>query len=641
MSKKKTHAEYVAELAVKNPDIEVVGIYMGNKVKIPHRCKIDGNVWDLSPDNALQGRGCPICGRAKTANKKRMSHEEYIERISKLHPNIEVIEEYRGRKEKIKHRCIVHDYDWDVMPDSLLEQKYGCPLCASEASIVKQTKTHEEYVYELAIKNPTVEVIGEYINAKTKILHHCIIHNVYWNIDPSGALQGRGCYECGKDRISASKYKSHEEYVEELKQKNPTIEVIDKYIDCYTPIKHKCLVDDYEWNISPSNALNGKGCPQCTRKRVSESQTKTHDEYVEDLSKKKPHIDVIGRYINSHTKIVHHCSIHDIYYNVTPTNALHGYGCPKCVSEINHQKNLKTHEEYINEMNIANPLVQVIGKYININTPITHRCIIHDFEWETTPASMLQGCGCPICKSEKIRKAKSKIHEEYIEEVKNINPNIQVIGTYINARTPILHKCLIDNFEWNPVPYSISSGYGCPKCGIRKVADGLRKTNEEYTTQLEKCNPNIVAIEKYSGANIPILHKCLLDGCEWKARPTNILHGYGCPQCNESKGEKKIRLWLEKNNIPYKKQEKFDNCRDIKPLPFDFYLPTFNIAIEYDGRQHFEPIEFFGGQEYFESVKMHDGLKNEYCKNNGIPLLRIPYFKFDNIEEELNNFLFI
>ena len=74
MSKKKTHAEYVAELAVKNPDIEVVGIYMGNKVKIPHRCKIDGNVWDLSPDNALQGRGCPICGRAKTANKKRMSH---------------------------------------------------------------------------------------------------------------------------------------------------------------------------------------------------------------------------------------------------------------------------------------------------------------------------------------------------------------------------------------------------------------------------------------------------------------------------------------------------------------------------------------------------------------------------------------
>lgn len=114
-----------------------------------------------------------------------------------------------------------------------------------------------------------------------------------------------------------------------------------------------------------------------------------------------------------------------------------------------------------------------------------------------------------------------------------------------------------------------------------------------------------------------------------------------CPQCNESKGEKKIRLWLEKNNIPYKKQEKFDNCRDIKPLPFDFYLPTFNIAIEYDGRQHFEPIEFFGGQEYFESVKMHDGLKNEYCKNNGIPLLRIPYFKFDNIEEELNNFLFI
>lgn len=506
---------------------------------------------------------------------------------------------------------------------------------------MSKKKTHDEYVAELAIKNPTVRVVEKYITARTKIMHHCLIHDIYWKTEPSNVLEGHGCCECKNERISASKYKSHEQYVEELSQKNPTIEVIDKYIDCYTPIKHRCLVDSYEWNIAPSNALSGKGCPQCVRKRVTEFNTKTHDEYVEELSKEKPHIDVIGRYINSHTKITHYCSIHDIYYDATPTNALHGCGCPQCISEVNHQKNLKTHEEYVSEMEIVNPLVQVIDTYINVNTPIMHRCIVHDFKWETTPASILQGSGCPICKSEKIRKAQSKTHEEYIKEVKNINPNIQVLGTYINARTPILHKCLIDNFEWNPMPYSISSGYGCPKCGIRKVADSLRKTNEEYIMQLEKCNRNIVAIEKYCGANIPISHKCLLDGCEWKAKPANILHGYGCPQCNESKGERRIRLWLDKNNIPYKVQKKFYNCSDIKPLPFDFYLPTLNIIIEYDGRQHFESIEFFGGQEYLEYVKMHDALKNEYCENNGIPLLRIPYYKFDNIEEELNNFLFI
>ena len=641
MGKKKTHVEYVDELAKVNPDIEVVGIYIGNKVKIPHRCKIDGNVWDLSPDNALQGRGCPICGRAKTANKKRMSHEEYIERISKLHPNIEVIEEYRGRKEKIKHRCIVHDYDWDVMPDSLLEQKYGCPLCASEASIVKQTKTHEEYVYELAIKNPTVEVIGEYINAKTKILHHCIIHNVYWNIDPSGALQGHGCYECVKDRISASKYKSHEEYVEELKQKNPTIEVIDKYIDCHTPIKHKCLVDNYEWDIAPSNALSGKGCPKCAIKRITELHTKTHAQYVEELLNTKPHIEVVEEYVNSRTKIEHHCLIHDIFYYSTPSNALHASGCPECISNVHHNINRKTHEEYVAELEIVNPQIEVIDKYININTPIMHRCIIHDFKWETTPASTLQGCGCPMCRSEKIQSTQTKTHEEYIEDVKKINPNIKVLGKYVNAKTPLLHKCLIDDFEWSPVPSSILNGYGCPVCGRKRLKESLTKTHEEYVEQLKIINPNIIAIEKYSKTNTPILHRCLIDNFEWMARPTNVLNGCGCPKCNRSKGELKISMWLDKNNIFYEPQMRFDDCCDIKTLPFDFYIPSLKIAIEYDGKQHFEPIEYFGGEESFEILQKHDAIKNEYCKNNGISLLRIPYYKYNNIEEELNNFLFI
>lgn len=78
---------------------------------------------------------------------------------------------------------------------------------------------------------------------------------------------------------------------------------------------------------------------------------------------------------------------------------------------------------------------------------------------------------------------------------------------------------------------------------------------------------------------------------------------------------------------------------DIRPLPFDFYLPEYNICIEYDGEQHNRSVKHFGGDKAFYTRIKHDNIKNEYCKNNGISLLRIPYFK--NIEEELNNFLFI
>lgn len=83
-------------------------------------------------------------------------------------------------------------------------------------------------------------------------------------------------------------------------------------------------------------------------------------------------------------------------------------------------------------------------------------------------------------------------------------------------------------------------------------------------------------------------------------------------------------------------KKKFEDCKDKKPLPFDFYLPNNVICIEYDGEQHTKPIDYFGGIESYECTVRHDKMKNEYCKNNGISLLRIPYNK--NVEEELNNF---
>ena len=73
------------------------------------------------------------------------------------------------------------------------------------------------------------------------------------------------------------------------------------------------------------------------------------------------------------------------------------------------------------------------------------------------------------------------------------------------------------------------------------------------------------------------------------------------------------------------------------PLRPDFFLPNYNLVIEFDGIQHFEPIEFFGGQEGFEKRQQKDREKNEYCKNNNIDILRIPYWDFNNIEKIIKN----
>ncbi len=109
--------------------------------------------------------------------------------------------------------------------------------------------------------------------------------------------------------------------------------------------------------------------------------------------------------------------------------------------------------------------------------------------------------------------------------------------------------------------------------------------------------------------------------------------GIGCPICSSSKGELKIINFLQKNGIDFKTQYKF---KDLKQLRFDFYLHDLNILIEYDGIQHFKPIDFFGGVNSFKILKDNDTLKNNYCKNNNIRLIRINYKQFKKLDKILS-----
>ena len=361
---------------------------------------------------------------------------------------------------------------------------------------------------------------------------------------------------------------------------------------------------------------------------------KTHEEYVAELAEKNPTVEVIGEYVGANIKIKHHCLTHDVYWNTSPSNALQGYGCSVCHTERKAVSQSKTTDQYILEVKEINPDIVVVGEYINAKTPIRHCCLIHQTEWMARPDNILHGKGCPECANENRVKCMARTHEEYVCELKEINPNITVLEKYINARTPILHKCLVDGYEWRVVPDGILSGHNCPKCSHH-----ITRTQQEYIDELAIINPDIEVIGQYVYAITPILHKCKIDGNIWSARPNDILNGKGCPQCNESHGERQIRQLLNNHNIAYVPQKTFSECIDERMLPFDFYLPDYNMAIEYQGIQHYKPIEYFGGEKAFKKLKRHDEIKKNYCKENGILLLTIPYTS--DIEEELNNFLFI
>ena len=361
---------------------------------------------------------------------------------------------------------------------------------------------------------------------------------------------------------------------------------------------------------------------------------KTHEEYVNELKSKNPNIEVIDTYINTNVSIQHHCLVHDIYWNTTPSRALRGVGCPKCHVERFAKSKTKTQDEYLELLKKNNPNIIPLEKYINCRTPILHKCLRHNIEWNTIPDSVINGHGCCECSKEKASDKNRKTHEQYVQEVKSINPNIIVVGEYTRANVNILHKCAIDGYEWYAAPGNILFGNGCPKC-----SGNIKKSHEDYVNEVYAVNQNIEVLGEYKSARTHVLHKCKIDGHEWYAYPYSILSGTGCPKCNESKGERKISHWLNNHNITYISQKRFDDCRDKLALPFDFYLPDYNIAIEYDGEQHYRPIEYFGGKEHYDKVTKHDRIKDDYCKSNNIDLLRIPYYA--NIENELNNFLFI
>ena len=124
--KRKTHEEYIEELLHVNPYLKPLGRYITGHTKIPHQCLLDGYIWDLSPNNALRGHGCPQC----YGNIKRTS-EEYCYEVSKINPDILVMEDYIGSNIKIKHKCKIDGYEWMSRPIDILRGT-GCPCCSGK-----------------------------------------------------------------------------------------------------------------------------------------------------------------------------------------------------------------------------------------------------------------------------------------------------------------------------------------------------------------------------------------------------------------------------------------------------------------------------------------------------------------------------
>ena len=316
-------------------------------------------------------------------------------------------------------------------------------------------------------------------------------------------------------------------------------------------------------------------------------------------------------------------------------------GCKECRKLDNGYRPLKTHEQYLSELNCINSSLVPIEKYSGANKPIRHMCKIHRVVTSTIPSNALKGIGCSLCGKDKARQKFLKEKTDYIKQLSDANPNITLIGDYLGADTYTLFECSC-GYSWigRPQSYINPNACGCKKCTEKRLHDDRRMSLDEYKNRLCLLNNGIEVIDPYYiNSQTKLKHRCSKCGCIWESIPNNILRGHGCPKCNLSFGEKRISEYLDKENIAYDAQKKFYDLTGIggRYLSYDFYIYDLNLLIEYQGEQHEHPIEYFGGVKKFKTQKEHDKRKREYARNNNFNLIEIWYKDFERIDEILSN----
>lgn len=290
--------------------------------------------------------------------------------------------------------------------------------------------------------------------------------------------------------------------------------------------------------------------------------------------------------------------------------------------------NKYTEKEFLELASKNNPVIKIRGKYINQRTKISCFCTIHNYEWNGYPTSVLKGCGCKYCKADKIGKAQRLSNNEFISR---ISEDIEPLEEYTSQNTKILVRNKLCGHTWSALPNNLMKGSTCPICSNHYV------DNEIFLEKLSKVTDTIIPLEKYISTNNKILCLCSICKNKFHTYPEKLLQYRGCPFCGISKGESLINKLLNNYNIRYERQKKFDNLRGIKngKLSYDFYLPDYNLLIEYQGEFHDGTADIQTDSD-FNIQQEHDKRKREYAKEYGIELLEIWYWDYNKIEKILN-----
>lgn len=374
-------------------------------------------------------------------------------------------------------------------------------------------------------------------------------------------------------------------------------------------------------------------CDNCRKNVRTGKRTKTNEEFIGEVYELVgDEYTFLDEYINSRTKIKcrHNECKHE--WSISPSNFLQGRRCPQCMRPNYNKDDSRFRQEVYN---LVGNEYEFLEKYKGADIEIKCKHNVCGYEWHVRPGNFLFGKRCPQC----MRPNYNRDTEHFKQEVDNlVGDEYNVLGEYINSATKIKMKHNKCGRIWSVTPNSFLRGTRCYYC-----YGNLQKTHEQFDNEvynLVKDEYSVIGKYTNNKAKISIRHN--MCGCIWQISPSNFLRGKRCPYCAESKGEQTIRKYLQDEHVEFQQEHTFESLLSDKgnPLRFDFAVFNYNnslmFLIEYDGEFHYSKMY---DTHDFESQKIHDKRKNQYCKDNNIPLLRIPYWDFDNIEQILEEWL--
>lgn len=590
---------------------------------------------------------------------KSSKTQEFIKKAIKLHKGLYTYSHviYVSSKKHVKITCKVHGV-FEQTPEKHLMGR-GCSRCRGRG------KTTEDFINEaVAVHGDVYDYKKtEFKKSSTKTQITCRIHGDFYQ-SPKVHLRGNGCPKCGIEKRTEARRLSKKVLLERFHNRHGQRYDYSEmnYKTIHEPIKIICVEHGHFYQ-TPQEHFRSNGCVKCfprtydhlAKYRSGPLQAKvaklhSKSEIVEKSKEihgnKYSYPDLKSAKLNNEITIS--CPKHGTFTKRLDYHFA-GYGCAKCSWESLASSKRMKFDEFLEKANFVHNGFYNYNQvnWLEAKSKIDIICPIHGL-FRQNAQSHLQGRKCNECAKKarglKIRKDVNAI----IAEFKSIHGDKYIYdkSSITTSKDYMLITCQ-KHGDFRQTPSNHRKGRGCPLCKNDKIGDALRASTDDVIAKFQSVHGDefdySLVIDNYVNADTPVPIICKEHGVFWQAPYNHIGRGDKCPSCKASKGELAVADWLEKHNFEFISEWKDHDCVSERPLRFDFYIPTENLIIEFDGIQHFERDASWWEksvkkrQEAFDKLKLHDWLKNEWCKENGYTMVRI---RFDEeVDEVLNEWL--